>query len=120
MGKKILLWRKYCSEYYREKENSAVNTAGRRKILQWENTAVGENTAGRKCCSGKKYCSGKNTGVNTAGRKKILQGGKYCSMEKYCGMEKYCRGKGVWRWGGGGEVDYIPIATLSPPERLLH
>ena len=27
-------------------------------------------------------------------------------------------GKGVWRWGGGGggEGDYIPIATLSPPE----
>ena len=24
-------------------------------------------------------------------------------------------GKGVWRWGGGGEGDYIPIATLSPP-----
>ena len=24
-------------------------------------------------------------------------------------------GKGVWRWGGGGG-DYIPIATLSPPE----
>ena len=28
-------------------------------------------------------------------------------------------------WGGGGMVvggegDYIPIATLSPPERLLH
>ena len=23
--------------------------------------------------------------------------------------------KGVWRWGGGGR-DYIPIATLSPPE----
>ena len=21
--------------------------------------------------------------------------------------------------GGGGEGDYIPIATLSPPERLL-
>ena len=27
-------------------------------------------------------------------------------------------GKEVWRgwWGGGGEGDYIPIATLSPPE----
>ena len=24
--------------------------------------------------------------------------------------------KGVWRLGGGGEGDYIPIATLSPPE----
>ena len=26
--------------------------------------------------------------------------------------------KGVWSWGGGGGVegDYIPIATLSPPE----
>ena len=25
--------------------------------------------------------------------------------------------KGVWRWGGGGgKGDYIPIATLSPPE----
>ena len=23
-------------------------------------------------------------------------------------------GKGVWRWGGEG--DYIPTATLSPPE----
>ena len=31
--------------------------------------------------------------------------------------------KGVGRWGGGGggeEGDYIPIPTLSPPERLLH
>ena len=33
---------------------------------------------------------------------------------------------GGWRRGGGGrdgwggEGDYIPIATLSPPERLLH
>ena len=31
------------------------------------------------------------------------------------------RGKGVWRWGlrgyeVGREIDYIPIATLSPPE----
>ena len=25
-------------------------------------------------------------------------------------------GKGVWRWWGGGGGDYIPIATLSPPE----
>ena len=24
------------------------------------------------------------------------------------------RGEGVWRWGGEG--DYIPIATRSPPE----
>ena len=23
-------------------------------------------------------------------------------------------------YGGGGEGDYIPIATLSPPERFLH
>ena len=31
--------------------------------------------------------------------------------------------KGVGREGGmevGGEGDYIPIATLSPPERLLY
>ena len=34
----------------------------------------------------------------------------------------YGRGEGVCVWGGGGgyggggEVDYIPISTLSPPE----
>ena len=27
---------------------------------------------------------------------------------------------GVCVWGGGGEGDYIPIATLSPPELFLH
>ena len=26
-------------------------------------------------------------------------------------------GKGVWRWG---KRDIIPVATLSPPEWLLH
>ena len=28
--------------------------------------------------------------------------------------------KGGGVWGGGGEGDYVPIATLSPPEWLLH
>ena len=26
------------------------------------------------------------------------------------------KGERVWRWGGGGEGDYIPIATLSQSE----
>ena len=28
----------------------------------------------------------------------------------------YGRGEGVGGYGGGGEGDYIPIVTLSPPE----
>ena len=65
-GEKIQLWKKYCSEYCREKENTA---GGRGGILQ------GKNTVGRKYGSGKKNTAMKKNGKkNTAGRKKILPG----------------------------------------------
>ena len=79
---------------------------------------------GRECCAtgnetSVKVWFGSVVGVSTGWLGGWVGGGVAGWWVGWLGRWVEKGGEEVWM-GGGGEGDYIPINTLSPPERLLH